>query len=95
MGEVGAVRAIVQEADRALDLRRVFIFGSRARGDARVDSDIDLAFDHRSPAPAWADFVNAMREQAPTLLDIDLIDLAQATPELRARILAEGTLLHG
>jgi predicted nucleotidyltransferase len=95
VGELRAVSAIVHQADRALDLRRVFLFGSRARGDAREDSDIDLAFDHRSPASVWADFVNTMREQAPTLLDVDLIDLAQATPELRARILAEGKLLHG
>ena len=95
MDELSAVRAIVHQADKALDLKRVFLFGSRARGDAREDSDIDLAFDHRSPPPIWADFVNAMREHAPTLLDLDLIDLAQATPELRARILAEGTLVHG
>lgn len=88
-----AVRDIVLQANQALDLRRVFLFGSRARGDAREDSDIDLAFDHRSSPPVWADFVNTIREQAPTLLDVDLVDLAEATPELRARILAEGTLL--
>ena len=95
MDELSAVRAIVHHAGKALDLKRAFLFGSRARGDAREDSDIDLAFDHSSALPIWADFVNAMREQAPTLLDLDLIDLAQATPELRARILAEGTLVHG
>jgi hypothetical protein len=95
MGELSAVRDIVLRAGRALDLRRVFLFGSRARGDAREDSDIDLAFDHRSSQATWAEFVNTMREQAPTLLDLDLIDLDQATPELRARILAEGRLIHG
>lgn len=95
MGEVAALGAIVDEARRTLALRRVFLFGSRARGDARPDSDLDLAFDHGSPAPAWADFVNTMRERAPTLLDLDLVDLAQVTPELRARILVEGRLVYG
>jgi predicted nucleotidyltransferase len=95
MSETTAVGAIVDEAKRALDLRRVFLFGSRARGDAREDSDLDLAFEHGSPAAIWADFVNAMREHAPTLLDLDLVDLADVTPELRARILTEGRLVHG
>jgi predicted nucleotidyltransferase len=95
MGELSAVGDIVLQAGRVLDLRRVFLFGSRARGDAREDSDIDLAFDHGSSPATWAEFVNAMREQAPTLLDLDLVDLAEATPELRARILAEGRLVHG
>jgi predicted nucleotidyltransferase len=95
MGDATALGAIVDEARRNLELRRVFLFGSRARGDARKDSDIDLAFDHGSAAPIWAEFVNMMREQAPTLLDLDLVDLAQVTAELRARILAEGKLVYG
>ncbi len=35
--------------EAAPGLRRVWMFGSRARGDARPESDIDLAFD----APGW------------------------------------------
>lgn len=90
-----ALREIVQQAEKALDLRRVWLFGSRSRGDARDDSDIDLAFEHDSPPADWADFVNASREQAPVLLDLDLVDLATANPGLRNRILREGTLLRG
>ncbi|HVZ45466.1 MAG TPA: DEAD/DEAH box helicase family protein [Ramlibacter sp.] len=40
------LRALFEEAS---GLQRVWIFGSRGRGDARPDSDIDLAFD----APGW------------------------------------------
>jgi predicted nucleotidyltransferase len=95
MAEVEALQSLILEAARALELRRVYLFGSRARGDARRDSDIDLAFEHGSPPAVWADFVNAMREEAPTLLDLDLVDLAEVGPELRTRILSEGKVLYG
>ncbi len=32
----------LEAMDRALPLREVYLFGSRARGDARPDSDVDL-----------------------------------------------------
>lgn len=89
------VDEIVEAAQRRLDLRRVILFGSRARGDARVDSDLDLAFEHGSTDAEWADFVNQMRDEAPTLLSLDLVDLAQADPALRARITSEGRPVHG
>ena len=95
MAEVDAVQSLIREAVRALDLRRVYLFGSRARGDGRRDSDVDLAFEHGSPPAAWADFVNAMRDEAPTLLDLDLVDLAEVSPDMRTRILSEGKVLYG
>jgi uncharacterized protein len=89
------LQEFVERAERALVLRRVYLFGSRARGDARDDSDVDLAFEHESSPAAWADFVNTAQDQAPFLLDLDLVDLASATPALRERILREGRLVHG
>ena len=86
---------IVQAARRSLDLRCVILFGSRARGDARLDSDLDLAFEHRSSDAEWAEFVNRMRDEAPTLLSLDLLDLARVEPALRARIAREGRRVHG
>jgi uncharacterized protein len=90
-----AVRQVVHLAQQALDLRRAVLFGSRARGDARPNSDIDIAFEHGSSEADWAEFVNRMADEAPTLLSLDLVDLARASPELRARILREGREVHG
>lgn len=87
--------AILRQAEHCLHLRRVWLFGSRARGDARPDSDIDLAFEHASSAEAWAGFVNAAHDETPVLLHLDLVDFATADPALRERILKEGTLLRG
>lgn len=92
---IPALRTIVEQAGKALRLRRVWLFGSRSRGDAREDSDIDLAFEHDSRPEDWADFVNATLEDAPVLSDLDLVDIRTAEPALRERILREGALLHG
>jgi predicted nucleotidyltransferase len=88
-----ALREIVLAAIRALVLKRAILFGSRARADARPDSDI--AFDHASSDADWAAFVNEMSDSAPTLLSLDLVDLARVEPGLRAAILREGRVLHG
>lgn len=85
-----AIRAIVREAARSLVLRRALLFGSRARGDARVASDVDLAFEHDSTEAEWAEFVNRMGDEAPTLRPVDLVDLRRAPASLRERILREG-----
>jgi predicted nucleotidyltransferase len=90
-----ALQQIVRAAQRSLTLGRVILFGSRARGDARPDSDIDLAFDHRSSDAEWADFVNEMAEHAPTLVSLDLVDLARVDASLRARIERQGRMIHG
>jgi predicted nucleotidyltransferase len=92
---LGVVQRIVRAAERSLKLERVFLFGSRARADARPDSDIDLAFEHASLDTQWADFVNEMNEQAPTLLSLDLVDLARVDAQLRARIRREGRVVYG
>lgn len=89
------VREIVLAAQCSLRLRSVILFGSRARRDARPDSDIDLAFEHSSTDADWAAFVNDMAERAPTLLSIDLVDLARVDSRLRERIYSAGRSVHG
>lgn len=90
-----ALRELLETAERCLELRRVYLFGSRARGDSRRDSDLDLAFEHTSSPTAWARFVNEAQDESRVLLDLDLVDLSSAPPGLRERILKEGRLLRG
>jgi predicted nucleotidyltransferase len=40
--EVEALNAVVQRVAAAVDPQSIWLFGSRARGDARPDSDFDL-----------------------------------------------------
>jgi predicted nucleotidyltransferase len=72
--------------------RRVVLFGSLARGDFRVGSDIDLAAEGIPPDRffrAGADLDAAAGE-----VHVDLLPLESAGPRARAAIAAEGVVLH-
>ena len=79
----------------ALKPQRIWIFGSRARGDARETSDFDIAF-QLSPGTErqWTHFVLAMEESPPSLHKYDLVDFSSASAELKAKIKEEGILLY-
>jgi type III restriction enzyme len=71
-------------------IERVWIFGSRARGDARENSDVDLAVD----APGWtsADMAHLLQrlERAPTLLKLDVVHWqAVDNPVFRTEIMRD------
>ena len=76
-------------------VQRVWLFGSRARGDHFERSDIDLAVE----APGmdrveWLELSLDFEDEAPTLLGIDLLRLEEVSDELRRGIQDEGTLLY-
>ncbi len=76
-------------------VERVWLFGSRARGDHFERSDIDLAVE----APTmdryqWLKVKLDFEEEAPTLLLIDLLRWEEAPEELREQIREEGMVVH-
>ena len=74
---------------RKFGAARIVLFGSRARGDNREHSDIDIAV-YGLPEPAWSDFEDAV-DALPTLLNFDLIDMNRPiSEELRANIERDG-----
>jgi predicted nucleotidyltransferase len=85
-----AVRDLVDRLQAEPSVRRVILFGSRARGDAQPRSDVDLAID--APDMTSRDWLRVadLADEAETLLKVDLVRLDQASPELRQRIEAEG-----
>jgi predicted nucleotidyltransferase len=90
-----AVDRLVSRLGAESSVRRVILFGSRARGDAGPRADVDLAVDAPGLAPReWLRLAD-MADAADTLLKIDLVRLDEAPPELRARIEAEGRTVHG
>ncbi len=70
---------------------RVYVFGSRARGDAGMRSDIDLAIvaDRRLPRASLAKAREAL-EESTIPQRVDLVDLAAAPPALHDKVLREG-----
>ena len=70
---------------------RVRLFGSRARGDARTWSDIDVAVQSDSPLPPGA--LSTLREaleESSCLLNVDVVDWNDADAALRESITREG-----
>lgn len=85
-----AVLASITEAARRYACR-VVLFGSRARGDHRPRSDMDIAF--YGTDSGYLAFAEAM-EQLPTLLEFDCVHITEHTsPELIHNIQKEGILL--
>ncbi len=76
-------------------IRRVILFGSRARGDAGDRADIDLAFDVcGTDHAAWAEIQYAMTDEADTLLPVDAVRLDRAEGRFREHILTEGQVIY-
>ena len=75
------------------DRARLWLFGSRARGDARRWSDIDVAVEPLTGLPpgVLAELRELLAESS-ILLDVDLVDLSQAGDALRDAIKKEGTV---
>ena len=84
------VRPLVARLAASPGVRRVVLFGSRARGDAGERSDVDLALD--APTLSRDDWnrLAADAEDAETLYRVDLVRLSEAPAALRQRIEAEG-----
>ena len=94
MKEIGLKPQLISEI-RALArkhrLNRVILFGSRARGDFRNTSDIDLA----TGGGDGARFALDVDECTSTLLKYDIVDLDGAVQqELRDAIVREGIVLY-
>lgn len=72
-------------------VEKVILFGSRARGDFKERSDIDLAFQGGNSSA----FILDVDEDTSTLLEFDIIDLAKPMQmELRESIQREGVLIY-
>lgn len=85
-----AILASITEAARRYACR-VVLFGSRARGDHRPRSDMDIAC--YGTDSGYLAFAEAM-EQLPTLLEFDCVHITEHTsPELIHNIQKEGILL--
>ena len=89
------IHAIVLEQIRSIakqyDLYRVILFGSRARGDFKERSDIDLA----ASGGNISAFSLAVDEETDTLLKYDVVDLDRPVdPALLDNIRKDGIMLY-
>jgi predicted nucleotidyltransferase len=94
--------ALVSSLQSALEarseVREAYLFGSRARGDARPDSDVDVAVfvDEaalNAPGYGYDAELAASVQSALQRNDVDLVVLNRAPPLLYYRVLRDGVRL--
>lgn len=84
------IREIVELAEKH-DLKKVILFGSRARGDFQRASDIDLAVSGGNVSM----FALDVEEETSTLLEFDVVNLDSDLQEkLLESIKKEGMVLY-
>jgi len=89
---IAEVRRVVLEGLGAVRAK-VWLFGSRAAGRARENSDIDVAV--LPLAPLDAGILPAIRdalEESHVPWRVDIVDLRSASPELRSSVENDGIL---
>lgn len=73
----------------------VYLYGSHARGDARPDSDVDLAFLTDGPALAALDLWNVRQDLAALFgAPVDLVHLDTASTVLQREVVTDGLRLY-
>nr|WP_317361702.1 nucleotidyltransferase domain-containing protein [uncultured Blautia sp.] len=94
MGETGIKPIVIEEIGdiaRKYNVQKVILFGSRARGNFKTKSDIDLAVQ-------GGDFIRFMldvNEETSTLLKFDIVNLDEEIQnELRESIKKEGKIIY-
>jgi predicted nucleotidyltransferase len=89
------IRRKLLEAAPLLKEYRVFLYGSRATGQARPRSDFDLGVYGDRPLPIKIFFeIEAMLDELPTLYKIDWVDFNRASQEFRERAMRDVEIMY-
>lgn len=94
MNDTGIRPEVIEEIRnlaQKYDIEKVILFGSRARGDFRRKSDIDIAV----TGGDFSRFALDVDEETSTLLEYDIVNLDRdMQEELRESIEKEGRVLY-
>lgn len=91
--KIEQVYSQIREIAKQHQVQKIVLFGSRARGDHREKSDIDLAI---YGCPDFLELSNQLEEELWSLLQLDLIDMngMPVSKELIDEIERDGVILY-
>lgn len=90
-----SIQALLIKAVERVKPTRIVLFGSRARGDNRENSDFDFAFFLADHEEQWSRFLLDIEEEPQTLYKVDLVKWDQLDSSYHASIRKEGVMVYG
>lgn len=87
------IETLVEKISRFPSVEAVILFGSRATGQERPFSDIDLAVVGIADDHEWT-HVRQLADEARTLLKIDILRFEKVEEAIRDSIIREGKVLY-
>lgn len=86
---IASVRGIILQHAKP---ERIWLYGSRASGEAKESSDIDIAFDDKEFNADWQ--IEEELEKLQTLIKIDVKNIAHTEERFRQRVFSTGRVLY-
>ncbi len=89
------IKILVTIITQQLPHAKIYVFGSRARGDFRPESDIDIALDNgKKIDPPIVSQIKEAIEESTIPFTVDLVDLQALSENFKRQILKNGKLCH-
>ncbi len=84
---------IITIIKKHLPRTKIYLFGSRARGDASAESDFDIALDNQSKIDEEiVSLIKEDLEESTIPFTVDIVDLQHISQTLKNEILKDGKL---
>ncbi|MGZ3747845.1 MAG: nucleotidyltransferase family protein [Pseudobdellovibrionaceae bacterium] len=90
-----SIRTLIELIITTVQPSQIVLFGSRARGDHRDNSDFDIAVKGPVDQKKWTQLLIEIDEQALSLYPVDLVLYEELGDDYKRNIQAEGKLIYG
>ena len=92
--DLGDIEKVVREIFKDKKVK-VYIFGSRTRGDYTPRSDLDLGFLSEEDISYELSLLREILEESNLTFFVDVVDLSRTSEEFRESVIREGRLWIG
>ena len=90
-----SIKNLIKYTIQELRPTQLILFGSRALGDHRENSDFDIAIRGPINLQKWTRFVTELEEKNLSLYPVDLVQLEQLGQDYQKNIKIEGKVIYG
>lgn len=91
-----SIQTVVKKIVEIAEPEAVILFGSRARGENRENSDFDICIKHKHcDEISWTKLLLEIIEEPITLYSVDVVEEEKLMPEYVEEVKNRGLLLYG